>query len=67
VADQNPESDQEEQALLNLLGSHNMKEEQVLYPAINQVTNEEERETVFRNMDNIPAERYRVCCGHEYM
>jgi iron-sulfur cluster repair protein YtfE (RIC family) len=67
VADQNPECDQEEQALLNLLGSHNMKEEQVLYPAINQVTNEEERETVFRNMDNIPAERYRVCCGHEYM
>lgn len=63
VADQNPECDQEEQALLNLLGSHNMKEERVLYPAIDQVTNEEERETVFRNMDNIPEERYRVCCG----
>jgi hypothetical protein len=27
------------------------------------VTNEEERETVFRSMDNIPEERYRVCCG----
>jgi regulator of cell morphogenesis and NO signaling len=57
VADQNPECDPEEQALLNLLGSHNMKEERVLYPAIDQVTNEEERETVFRNMDNIPEER----------
>jgi hemerythrin superfamily protein len=63
VADQNPDCDQEEQALLNLLGSHNMKEERVLYPAIDQVTNEEERETVFRNMKNIPEERYRVCCG----
>ena len=63
VADQNPECDQEEQALLNLLGSHNMKEERVLYPSIDQVTNEEERETVFRNMDNIPEERYRASCG----
>jgi regulator of cell morphogenesis and NO signaling len=63
VADQNPECDQEEQALLNLLGSHNMKEERVLYPAIDQVTNEIERESVFRNMDKIPEERYRVCCG----
>lgn len=65
VAEQNPDSDEEEQALLDLLGSHNMKEERVLYPAIDQVTSEEERETVFRNMNNIPEERYRVCCGHE--
>jgi regulator of cell morphogenesis and NO signaling len=65
VAEQNPDSDEEEQALLDLLGSHNMKEERVLYPAIDQVTSEEEREAVFRNMKNIPEERYRVCCGHE--
>lgn len=65
VAEQNPDSDEEEQALLDLLGSHNMKEERVLYPAIDQVTSEEERETVFRNMNNLPEERYRVCCGHE--
>jgi len=63
VADQNPDSDQEEQALLDLLGSHNMKEELVLYPAIDQLTSAEERETVFRNMKNIPEERYRLCCG----
>jgi iron-sulfur cluster repair protein YtfE (RIC family) len=66
VAEQNPDSEQEDQALLNLLGSHNMKEERVLYPSIDQVTSEEERETVFRNMDNIPEERYRSCCGHEH-
>lgn len=63
VAEQNPESDQEEQALLSLLGSHNMKEERVLYPSIDQVTSAEERDTVFQNMKNIPEDRYKVCCG----
>lgn len=63
VAEQNPDSDQEEQALLDLLGSHNMKEERVLYPALDQVTSAEERETVFRNMKTIPEDRYKVCCG----
>jgi regulator of cell morphogenesis and NO signaling len=65
VADQNPDSDQEEQALLDLLGSHNMKEERVLYPAIDQLTSAEERDTVFRDMKNIPEDRYKVCCGAE--
>ena len=63
VAEQNPDSDQEEQALLDLLGSHNMKEERVLYPAIDQLTSAEERETVFLNMNDIPEERYKLCCG----
>ena len=63
VADQNPDSDQEEQILLELLGSHNMKEERVLYPAIDQLTSAEERETVFLNMNDIPEERYKLCCG----
>jgi len=63
VADQNPDSDQEEQALLDLLGPHNMKEERVLYPAIDQLTSAEERATVFQNMKNIPEERDKLCCG----
>ena len=63
VAEQNPDSDQEEQSLLDLLGSHNRKEERALYPAIDQVASAEERETVFRNMKNIPEERYKLCCG----
>ena len=66
VAEQNPDSDQEEQALLDLLGSHNRKEERALYPAIDQVTNAEEREAVFQNMNNIPEERYKLCCGAEH-
>ena len=65
VAEQNPESGQEEQALLNLLGSHNLKEERVLYPSIDQVTSSEERETIFLNMKNIPEDRYKTCCGAE--
>jgi iron-sulfur cluster repair protein YtfE (RIC family) len=63
VADQNPDSDQEELALLDLLGSHNRKEERALYPAIDKVTSPEERETIFRSMKNIPEERYKLCCG----
>jgi hemerythrin-like domain-containing protein len=63
VANQNVDSDQEEQGLLNLLGSHNRKEERALYPAIDQVTSEEERKTVFLNMNSIPEERYNLCCG----
>ncbi|MEC4890260.1 MAG: hemerythrin domain-containing protein [Nitrospira sp.] len=63
VAEQNPESDQEEQGLLSLLGAHNMKEERVLYPSIDQVTSAEERAIVFQNMKTIPEDRYKVCCG----
>ena len=63
VVEQNPDSDQEEQALLDLLGSHNRKEERALYPAIDQVAGPEERETVFQSMKNIPEERYKLCCG----
>lgn len=62
VAEQNPDSEQEEQALLDILGSHNMKEERVLYPSIDQVTTQEERDAVYRNMEQIPEDRYRVCC-----
>jgi regulator of cell morphogenesis and NO signaling len=63
VVEQNLDSDQEEQALLDVLGSHNRKEERALYPAIDQVARAEERETIFQNMKNIPEERYKLCCG----
>jgi regulator of cell morphogenesis and NO signaling len=63
ISEQNPDSEKEEQALLDLLGSHNRKEERALYPAIDQVANAEEREAVFQNMKNIPEERYKLCCG----
>jgi len=62
IVQQNPESDQEEQALLKLLGSHNLKEERVLYPSIDQVTTPEECEDVFQKMKEISEDRYRICC-----
>ena len=63
VSEQNPDSDKEEQALQDLLGSHNRKEELRLYPAINQVAGTEGQEAIFQSMKNIPEERYNLCCG----
>ena len=63
VALQDPDSNQEEEALLAILSSHNMKEERALYPSIDQVTTQEERDQLYRNMDQIPEDRYRVYCG----
>ena len=60
-----PDSDEEERALLALLSSHNRKEEMILYPALDETLSEEERAGIFRAMDEIPDERYKVCCaGH---
>jgi hemerythrin-like domain-containing protein len=63
LAAQPTHSDQEEQALLALLGSHNMKEERVLYPSIDQVTTPEERELVYERMRATPEDRAPFCCG----
>jgi iron-sulfur cluster repair protein YtfE (RIC family) len=61
---QDLDTDQEEQVLLDLLGSHNRKEERALYPAIDNVSSPSEQEAVFRNMETIPEHRYNACCGH---
>lgn len=58
-----PDSDKEEQALRALLSSHNRKEELILYPALDETLSEEERAGIFRAMDEIPEERYKVCCA----
>ena len=59
----NPGSDMEEQRLVDVLKSHNMKEERILYPSIDQVISEAERAELYRAMKEIPEERYRTCCG----
>jgi regulator of cell morphogenesis and NO signaling len=63
VEGQNLDTDQNEQALLNLLSSHNRKEERALYPAIDKVISAEEREKIFGNMNSIPEDRYNSCCS----
>ncbi len=58
-----PSSDDEEEMLIEVLSAHNHKEEQVLYPAIDQLITERESAQVFLAMETIPAERYETCCG----
>ena len=55
VQRQNPESDQEEQQLWDVLKQHNHKEEAILYPAIDRVASDEEREAVFEKMKTIQS------------
>lgn len=59
----NPDSDLEEQRLVDVLKSHNMKEERILYPSIDQVISDQERAELYQAMKDIPEERYRTCCG----
>ena len=63
VQAQDPESDGDEQRLLDILKSHNMKEERILYPSIDQVISDQERAELYQAMKDIPEERYRTCCG----
>ena len=63
VQAQDPESDRDEQLLLDILKSHNMKEERILYPSIDQVISDQERAELYQAMKDIPEERYRTCCG----
>lgn len=63
VQEQDAESDAEDTKLLALLGAHNTKEERILYPAIDQAVSDADRESVYRQMKELPEERYRVCCG----
>jgi regulator of cell morphogenesis and NO signaling len=60
-----PNSDKEENELLAILAAHNGKEENVLYPAIDQLVERlEMADEVFKRMQDIPEERYQKCCGH---
>ena len=55
-----PDRDGDEQRLLELLKPHNMKEERILYPSMDQVIREEERAAIYQAMKGIPEERYSI-------
>ncbi len=57
-----PDSDAAEKALLELLSAHNMKEESILYPAIDAGLDQAGLEAARKAMDAIPQERYACCC-----
>lgn len=63
VQRQDPKSDLEEDLVWGLLKQHNMKEESILYPAIDQFISDKERQNVFGKMDALPEHRYKTCCG----
>ncbi|MEK6802859.1 MAG: hemerythrin domain-containing protein [Nitrospirota bacterium] len=63
VQAQDPDSDRDEQRLLEILKPHNMKEERILYPSIDQVISDQERAELYQAMKDIPEERYRTSCG----
>ena len=66
VRESNPDSDAEERALIDLLGNHNYKEENILYPAIDELTTAEEKKILFQRMEEVPKERYAACgCHHD--
>ena len=63
VRRQDPESDAEEAALLGALEAHNQKEEMVLYPMLDRMLSDAERQAVAEAMARVPEEAYRTCCG----
>ena len=62
VQKKDPESDNEERELLTLLKEHNYKEENILYPAIDQSITDEECQEIFGKMDELPEHKYKTCC-----
>lgn len=63
VRQQDPDSDREETAMLDVLKQHNDKEENILYPGIDQLISEQDAADLFRAMEEIPEEKYMTCCG----
>lgn len=51
-----------ETGLLEVLRSHNQKEEHVLYPAIDNFVSEQEREEALKTMKGMPSEKDDQCC-----
>ncbi len=48
--------------LHELLLQHNIKEEQVLYPAIDEVTSAAEQQEIIKKIQELPKEAYCACC-----
>ncbi len=63
VQHQDPESDAEESDLLEVLGSHNQKEEQILYPMIDRLLGHQERQEIFTRMKKVSGEELGSCCS----
>jgi regulator of cell morphogenesis and NO signaling len=63
VQNADPDSDMDESRLLGVLSIHNQKEEEILYPAIDRMVTDADKTATFEAIQNIPEERYLVCCA----
>lgn len=59
----NPDCEAEAERLSGLLGDHNAKEENVLYPMLDRLISSEEAAAAFHAMESIPEDRFNTCCG----
>jgi hemerythrin superfamily protein len=57
------ECDAEVEKLMGLLSVHNRKEENVLYPMVDEAVDAAGRRRLFQEMKEIPPERYAPCCS----
>ena len=57
------DTDTEEQEVIDVLKPHNEKEENILYPAIDENASPEVAGELFLKMEEIPQERLQACCG----
>jgi len=62
VTAEDPTSDEAEQGLLTVLTAHNIKEEKILYPWIDNSVSENERASLRTQMQNLPPETYDHRC-----
>jgi len=63
VCSADPSTDAEAVELLAVLGSHNQKEENVLYPTIDRLASPERAAHMFLKMEQIPQERFTTGRG----
>ncbi len=61
VREENPNTDSEERALLQVLEEHNQKGENILYPFLDRMISNEEVASVFLKMEEIPEEQFDKC------
>lgn len=62
IAAEDRRTDNAERGLLEVLTNHNVKEEKILYPWIDNTVSEEERASLMTQMQNLPPEKYEHCC-----
>ncbi len=60
---QDPASDEAEQRLLSVLSQHNLKEENILYPTIDRLVSDAERDAVLLKVRETSALETGACCG----